>query len=301
VSAVEVYGLSKVYQRTRVVDDVTFRLGDGTITGLLGANGAGKSTTLRMLVGLTRPTAGRVTFFGRPYADLPNPARLVGSMLDASANHGGRTGREILLLHATVLGLRDVDPEQHLERVGLAGSGARRLGQYSLGMKQRLGLAVALLGEPRVLILDEPANGLDPQGVVWIRDFLREFADGGGTVLLSSHLLREVEMLADSVLVMAGGRKVADMTADEVAGLGAVRVAAADAVGLEQALRVSGLAYQPAAGGAFLVSAAPDDVGLVAARHGIALRELGVSRQGALESMFFSLTDQEETDVATGR
>ena len=295
--AVEVQGLSKVYHRRRVVDDITFRLREGTITGLLGANGAGKSTTLRMLVGLTRPTAGQVTYFGRRYTDLRNPARLVGTMLDAQANHRGRSGREILQLQAALLGLPRQDPEPYLDRVGLAGSGRRAFGQYSLGMKQRLGLAVALVGDPRVLVLDEPANGLDPQGVLWIRDFLRGFADQGGTVLLSSHLLREIEMLADAVVVVAGGRKVADMTADEVAALGAVRVAAADTAGLQLALAGSGWTHQPCGDGAFLVTASPDAVGLLAARAGLALRELSVSRQGALESLFFQLSDQEDTHV----
>lgn len=296
--AIEVHGLSKVYHRRRVVDDISYDLREGTITGLLGANGAGKSTMLRMLVGLTRPTAGQVTYFGRRYNDLRNPARLVGSMLDAQANHRGRSGREILQLQAAVLGLPALNPDHHLDRVGLADSGRRLFGQYSLGMKQRLGLAVALVGDPRVLVLDEPANGLDPQGVLWIRDFLRSFADQGGTVLLSSHLLREIEILADAVVVVAGGRKVADMTAEEVAGLGAVRVAAVDTAGLQLALSASGWTHEPCGDGAFLVTASPEAVGVLAARERLALRELGVSRQGALESLFFR-TDQEDADVCT--
>ena len=197
-AAIEISGLSKAYGRQHPVTGVSFTVRPGSVTGFLGPNGAGKSTTLRMLVGLTRPSAGRAAVLGGPYTALPNPGRRVGVLLDASAQHAGRTGREVLALSALVLGLPDRRPDEMLERVGLSpAEGRRRAGAYSLGMRQRLGIAHALLGDPEVLILDEPANGLDPAGIAWMRALLREFADRGGAVLLSSHLLREIEVIAD--------------------------------------------------------------------------------------------------------
>src|SRR4051794_21427427 len=209
--------LTKRRGNQAVVSDVTFRCEPGTITGFLGPNGAGKTTTLRMLVGLTEPDSGQALVLGGRYRDLPNPARRVGILLDASTQHAGRRGREALAVSALTMGvpLARVDPL--LELVGLDGAAARRrVGKYSLGMRQRLGLAHALLGEPEVLILDEPANGLDPQGIVWMRRLLRSFADRAGTVLLSSHLLREVEKIADELVVIGGGRVVAQGRAEEL-------------------------------------------------------------------------------------
>jgi ABC-2 type transport system ATP-binding protein len=210
-ASIEVDGLSKKYGRQRVVADVSFRVRPGSVTGFLGPNGAGKTTTLRVLTGLTRPSSGTATVFGGPYAALPNPGRRVGVLLDASAQHAGRTGRETLVLAAMVMGLPARRADEMLERVGLSqAEGRRRVGAYSLGMRQRLGIAQALLGDPRLLILDEPANGLDPSGIRWMRVLLRDFADGGGAVLLSSHLLREMEAVADHLVVVGGGRVLAD-------------------------------------------------------------------------------------------
>ncbi|HET8583376.1 MAG TPA: ATP-binding cassette domain-containing protein [Jatrophihabitans sp.] len=207
---IEVLELSKSYGSRKVVDDVSFRVPAGSITGFLGPNGAGKSTTLRMLVGLTRPSSGHATVLGAPFTALPNPGRRVGVLLDASAQHSGRTGREVLVLGAMLMGLPVSRADELIERVGLTAEEAgRRTGTYSLGMRQRLGIAHALLGEPQVLILDEPANGLDPAGIHWMRRLLREFADRGGAVLLSSHLLREVEVVADEFVVIGGGRVLA--------------------------------------------------------------------------------------------
>jgi ABC-2 type transport system ATP-binding protein len=207
---IEVNDLTKRYGSQLAVDDVTFRCEPGTITGFLGPNGAGKSTTLRMLTGLTPPTAGTATVLGTAYAGLPNPGRQVGVLLDASAQHAGRTGREVLRLSADVIGVDRRRVPELLDRVGLEPSAARkRVGQYSLGMRQRLGIAQALVGEPSVLILDEPANGLDPEGIVWMRGLLRDFADHAGTVLLSSHLLYEIEAVADNLVVIHHGRVVA--------------------------------------------------------------------------------------------
>jgi ABC-2 type transport system ATP-binding protein len=210
-AAIEVAGLSKAYGRQQVVADVSFTVRAGAVTAFLGPNGAGKSTTLRILVGLARPDAGRVAVLGGPYAALPNPGLRVGTLLDASAQHAGRTGREVLALSALVMGLPARRADEMLDQVGLSpAEGRRRAGTYSLGMRQRLGIAHALLGDPELLILDEPANGLDPAGIHWLRTLLREFADRGGAVLLSSHLLREIEVIADHLVVIGGGRILAD-------------------------------------------------------------------------------------------
>jgi len=200
--------LTKHYGPVTAVDDVTFHCEPGTVTGFLGANGAGKSTTLRMLTGLTRPDAGRALIGGQRFSDLGNPARVVGTLLDASAMNSGRTGRSTLRIAATVAGVPPSRADELLDAVGLGQAARRRVGAYSLGMRQRLGLAHALIGAPRVLILDEPANGLDPEGIAWIRGLLRDFADRGGTVLLSSHLLAEIEATADHLVIISGGRVV---------------------------------------------------------------------------------------------
>ncbi|MFN8053050.1 MAG: ATP-binding cassette domain-containing protein [Acidimicrobiales bacterium] len=207
---INVEHLTKRYRRHTAVDDVSFTCGPGTVTGFLGPNGAGKSTTLRMLTGLTPPTAGRATIAGVSYRDLPNPGRVVGVMLDASAQHAGRTGIETLRLAALMLGLPRTDADAMLERIGLDGAGGRRVADYSLGMRQRLGIGTALLGDPAVLVLDEPANGMDPEGIRWMRHLLRGVADDGGTVLLSSHLLAEVQAMADRLVIMSRGKVVAD-------------------------------------------------------------------------------------------
>ena len=213
--------LTKRYRRVAAVEGVTFACEPGTITGFLGRNGAGKSTTLRMITGLTRPDSGRATVAGKPFAELPNPARTVGTLLDAAAFHDGRTGRETLQIACTVTGAPKARAANLLDAVGLSGDANRRVGSYSLGMRQRLGLAHALVGEPSVLILDEPANGLDPEGIAWIRTLLRDFAAQGGTVLLSSHLLAEVQATADHLVIIDHGSVVASGTqASLLAGTG---------------------------------------------------------------------------------
>jgi ABC-2 type transport system ATP-binding protein len=199
-------GLTKHYGRLAVVDNVSLHCEPGTITGFLGPNGAGKSTTLRMITGLVRPDSGRSAIDGLPFTKLPNPARVVGTLLDASAMNVGRTGRATLRIAATVTGMPAGRADEFLDLVGLRAAGRHRVGTYSLGMRQRLGVALALIGKPRVLILDEPANGLDPEGIAWIRGMLRDFADRGGTVLLSSHLLQEIQAIADHLVIIAGGR-----------------------------------------------------------------------------------------------
>jgi ABC-2 type transport system ATP-binding protein len=213
---IDVQNLTKRYGDLVAVDDVSFHCEPGTVTGFLGPNGAGKSTTLRMLCGLAAPTNGRALVAGVPYRELPDPGRRVGVLLDASAQHAGRTGREVLSLSARVLQVDAGRVNELLEQVGLADAARRRVRSYSLGMRQRLGIAHALLGSPEVLILDEPSNGLDPEGIWWMRHLLREHADRGGTVLLSSHLLAEVDKTADRLVIISRGRIVAQGTHAEL-------------------------------------------------------------------------------------
>jgi ABC-2 type transport system ATP-binding protein len=207
---ITVDSVTRTYGDFTAVDDVSFTAQPGRVTGFLGPNGAGKSTTMRIIVGLTAATSGTATVSGRSYVDLPNPGLEVGVLLDASAQHAGRTGREILTIAQRFMGLPRRRVEEMLELVSLTPQEAsRRVRDYSLGMRQRLGIATALIGEPEVLILDEPANGLDPAGIRWMRGLLREYADRGGTVLLSSHLLHEIEVIADDLVVIGNGRIVA--------------------------------------------------------------------------------------------
>jgi ABC-2 type transport system ATP-binding protein len=206
---ITIENLTKRYGPVVAVDNVSFTCQPGTITGFLGPNGSGKTTTLRMLTGLARPDAGHATVAGRRFAELPSPARVAGTMLDASAIHAGRTGTMTMRIAATMTGMPMNRVDEVLAAVGMTGAAGRRAATYSLGMRQRLGLAQALIGDPSVLILDEPANGLDPEGIAWIRCLLRDFADRGGTVLLSSHLLTEVQATADHLVVISAGKTVA--------------------------------------------------------------------------------------------
>ncbi|TDC06382.1 ATP-binding cassette domain-containing protein [Nonomuraea longispora] len=214
---IEFHRLSKTYSDVKALDDVSFTVPAGSVTGFLGPNGAGKSTAMRILAGLSRPTSGSATVLGRPYAELERPGYDVGTLLDASAQHPGRTGREVLTLGAMMLGLPRTRVDEVLELVGLTGKEGRRpVGGYSLGMRQRLGIGHALLGRPRALILDEPANGLDPQGIHWMRGLLRDLARSGCAVLLSSHLLHEVEQVADRIVMIGRGRLLAQGTPAEL-------------------------------------------------------------------------------------
>ncbi|MHA6797032.1 ABC transporter ATP-binding protein [Pseudonocardia bannensis] len=286
---IDVHDLTKRYRRTLAVDGVGFRCTPGTITGFLGPNGAGKSTTLRMLVGLTPPTSGSATVGGRRYRDLPNPGRTIGVMLDASAQHAGRTGRETLRLAASVLGVPAARADAMLERVGLGAAAAQRVGAYSLGMRQRLGIAQALLGDPSVLVLDEPANGLDPEGIRWMRGLLQEFAAGGGTVLLSSHLLSEVEATVDRLVAIRGGRVVAQGALTELLAGSGVVVRGLDPAGLRAALLSAGLTPTSRPDGALHVDADAAAVGRAAAASGQVLLELRDTERG-LENWFFART-----------
>src|ERR671916_926136 len=239
---ITVESLSRRYAGFTAVDDVSFTALPGRVTGFLGPNGAGKSTTLRVMVGLTVPTSGTATINGARFGDLPNPGLEVGVLLDASAQHAGRTGREILTIAADTMGLSRRRVDEMLELVSLTSSEAkRRVRNYSLGMRQRLGIATALLGDPRVLILDEPANGLDPAGIRWMRDLLRGYANRGGTVLLSSHLLHEIEVIADDLVVIGNGKIVAAGTKHELLAAAGVLVRSADPTALRAALTAAGL------------------------------------------------------------
>jgi ABC-2 type transport system ATP-binding protein len=283
--------LSKRYGAHPVVSDVSFSCEPGTVTGFLGPNGAGKSTTMRMITGLTPPTAGHATVDGVPFSKLGNPGRRVGVLLDASAQHSGRTGREVLSLAAMTMGLESKRVDESLARVGLNKLAAKkRVRAYSLGMRQRLGLAYALLGDPRILILDEPANGLDPEGIFWMRGLLRDFADAGGTVLLSSHLLREVEAVADKLVVIGGGKIVAQGDKAELLAASGVVVRALDRAALEMVLRRAGLSSTPAADGAVIVQSDAETIGRAAADAGLVLLELRPAGGGGLEQMFLTLT-----------
>jgi ABC-2 type transport system ATP-binding protein len=301
--------LSRRFGDLVAVDDLSFRLGRGTVTGFLGPNGAGKTTTLRMLLHLVQPTAGRALVFGRRYQDLERPATQVGAVLEAADFHPGRSGRDHLFALALALGpgrngdqwfvgreraaARRVDAV--LDLVELGAAGRRRVGSYSLGMRQRLGLASALLGDPELLILDEPANGLDPEGVRWLRDFLRAFAAEGKTVLVSSHVLAEVAQTVDQVVIINKGRLVtfaplAELTAHLT---GTVRVRAPAAPRLQRELEAEGISSTLLDGNELLVESAPSArVGEIAFRAGIPLHEL-VPESSSLEDVFLELTAEE--------
>jgi ABC-2 type transport system ATP-binding protein len=288
--------LVKRYGRQTAVDDISFTCRPGTITGFLGPNGAGKSTTLRMMTGLTPPSSGRVTIDGIPYASQPNPGRVIGVMLDASAQHPGRSGIETLRLTARLLGLPRARATEMLERVGLGGAAKRRVGDYSLGMRQRLGIGTALMGDPAVLILDEPANGMDPEGIRWMRLLLHDFAAGGGTVLLSSHLLAEAQATVDRLVVIGRGRILADDTLETLLAGQGTTVRGLDPTALEQALRRAGFEGQQS-GGALRVQATAEQVGRVALASGQVLLELHEGDGTGLEELFFELTAPATTTV----
>ena len=288
---ITVENLTKRYGNHPAVDDVSFTCEPGTVTGFLGPNGAGKSTTMRMICGLTPPTAGTATVAGVPYRRLGNPGRHVGVLLDASAQHAGRTGREVLTLAALTTGVDTGEVGRALSRVGLNPTAAkRRVRAYSLGMRQRLGLAHALLGDPAVLILDEPANGLDPEGIFWMRGLLREFADRGGTVLLSSHLLREVEAVADRLVVIGAGRIVAQGDKSELLSSSGTLVRALDGDELATVLARIGLTGTRTTDGCVIVQAGAETIGRAAAEAGLVLLELRPAGSGGLEQMFLTLT-----------
>ena len=295
---ITVESLTKRYGGFTAVDDVSFTARPGRVTGFLGPNGAGKSTTMRIMVGLTPATSGTAHVSGRRFADLPNPGLEAGVLLDASAQHAGRTGREILTIAARTMGLPTSRVDAMLDRVSLTPEeSGRRVRNYSLGMRQRLGIATALLGDPEVLFLDGPANGLDPAGIRWMRDLLRGYADQGGTVLLSSHLLHEIEVIADDLVVIGQGRIVAQGTKAELLAAAGTLVRARDRASLVGALIEADLDFSEAAD-ALRVEAEPDVVGQVALAAGVALTELRAADGAGLEEMFLELTAETQREGA---
>jgi ABC-2 type transport system ATP-binding protein len=295
---IEAEQLTKRFGGRAVVDDVTFRCEPGTVTGFLGPNGAGKTTTMRMICGFSTPDSGRAGVLGGEYRRLPNPGRRVGVLLDASAQHGGRRGREALAISAQTMGVEEKRVDDLLGLVGLEKSAARkRVRQYSLGMRQRLGIANALIGEPEVLILDEPANGLDPEGMRWMRGLLRDFAERGGTVLLSSHLLHEVDAIADRLVIIGSGKIVAEGSKEELLSDAGTLVRADDGEALGRALVGAGLEAREAEGGGFLVDAEPRAVGAAAQVGGVALVHLAPAGDAGLEQLFFDLTTDNGNEV----
>ncbi|MEN8673060.1 ATP-binding cassette domain-containing protein [Nocardioides sp.] len=291
--------LTRTYGSFTAVDDVSFTARPGRVTGFLGPNGAGKSTTMRILVGLTAPGSGSATVCGTSFSELPNPARQVGVLLDASAQHAGRSGREILTIAQRTIGLPANRVDEMLATVSLSEEESRRrVRNYSLGMRQRLGLAVALIGDPEVLILDEPANGLDPAGIRWMRDLLRDYANRGGTVLLSSHLLHEIEVVADDLVVIGNGRIVADGTkAELLAGAGTL-VRTADVRPLARALVDATIEFTHVDGG-LRVEAEAELVGRLALEAGVPLTELRGADGAGLEDMFLELTADTQREQPT--
>ncbi len=295
---ITVESLTRRYAGFTAVDDVSFTALSGRVTGFLGPNGAGKSTTMRVIVGLTSPTSGSATIGGVPYACLPNPGLEVGVLLDASAQHAGRTGREILTIASDTMGLPRARVDEMIELVSLTPTEAtRRVRNYSLGMRQRLGIATALLGDPRVLILDEPANGLDPAGIRWMRELLTDFARRGGTVLLSSHLLHEIEVIADDLVVIGNGRIVAAGTKEDLLTRGGTLARSTSPRDLAHALERSGIPSTLAGDGSVRTEADPARVGAVALAAGIALVELRSAEGAGLEDMFLSLTADTQREV----
>ena len=293
---IEARGLTKKYGETTAVDDLTFTVEAGSVTGFLGPNGAGKSTTMRMILGLDAPTSGSVTVNGKPYAAHRRPLHEVGALLEARAVHTGRSARNHLLAMAATTGIGRVRVDEVIDLVGLDGVAGRRAGAFSLGMGQRLGIAAALLADPQTLILDEPVNGLDPDGVRWIRHLLTGLAAEGRTVFLSSHLMSEMAQTADHVIVVGGGRLLRDQPMSEF-----IADAAADVVRVRspQAGELAGLlqrsaVVRPVAGGLEIEGLSSDEIGIAAAGAGITLLEL--STQGAsLEEAYMALTEDAVT------
>jgi len=289
-----VSSLTKVYKTVRAVDDLSFTVAPGRVTGFLGPNGAGKTTTLRMLLNLVGPTSGTATIGGSRYADLKDPLRHVGAVLEASSAHKGRTGINTLRVSCAAAGFPAKRADEVMELVGLSAAAKRKFKGYSLGMKQRLGIAYALLGDPQVLILDEPANGLDPEGIRWMRTLLQHLASQGRTVLVSSHLLSEMEILAQDLVIIAAGKLVRQGTVDQILGsvgdIGSVRVRSPKLEALTAAITERGGQVAPGENGALSVRGLDAaSVGAAAFAAGVELHELTTERPD-LENVFLELT-----------
>ncbi|MER8086836.1 ABC transporter ATP-binding protein [Streptomyces sp. NPDC058316] len=293
MTSIDVHELAKDYGTTRAVDSLTFSVRPGRVTGFLGPNGAGKSTTMRLVLGLDRPTGGTATIDGKPYATLDEPLRRVGALLDAQAAHGSRTARNHLLALAVSNGMGVRRVEEVLEEAGLGQVAGARIKTFSLGMRQRLGIAAALLGDPEVVMLDEPSNGLDPEGIIWIRELLKRLAREGRTVLVSSHLMNETSSFADHLVVLGRGRLLADLPMQEFLDARSrprVRVRTTESIRLRDVLVRKG--YEPVQGedGCWTVEGAKaGEIGATAAVEGIAILELSDERT-TLEQAYLDLT-----------
>ena len=293
---IEVENLTKRFRKTVAVDDLSFKIREGAITGFLGPNGAGKTTTLRVILGLVHPTAGRATVSGRLYRQLKSPTQQVGAVLEASDFHPGRSGRNHLRVLAAATGIKRSRVEEVLEVVDLQDAAGRRAGGYSLGMRQRLSLAGALLGDPRILVLDEPANGLDPQGIRWLREFLRSLAAEGRTIFISSHVLAELEQIVDEVVIIHRGKFVVQASTAELVAraAGGIRARSPQADQLRAALEQAGVKVASSEGDLLtLADTTTAQVGEIAAAKGIVLHEL-VAESSSLEEAFLDLTSQDE-------
>ena len=290
---IEANGLTKDYGEKRAVDGLTFTVKPGIVTGFLGPNGSGKSTTMRMIIGLDRPTAGTVTVNGKSYRDFPAPLHEVGALLEARAVHTGRSAYYHLLALAQTHGVPKARVTEVIDRVGLHEVARKRVGKFSLGMGQRLGIAAALLADPEILMLDEPANGLDPEGIQWIRNMLKEFAAEGRTVFVSSHVMSEMALIAEHLIVIGRGRLIADVDVDEFvrgASRNAVHVRSPQAAELAALLAGPGVSVEPGKDGELEVTGlSSEQVGEVAAAHGIVLHELSPVR-ASLEEAFMDVT-----------
>jgi ABC-2 type transport system ATP-binding protein len=299
---IEAQHLTKRYGATTAVDDLSFRITPGQVTGFLGPNGAGKTTTMRMILGLDRPTGGSVTVNGRLYRDLAAPITEVGALLDAKAVHGGRSARNHLRVIAASNGLPESRVDEVLRIVGLHDVASRRAGAYSLGMGQRLGIAAALVGDPGILMFDEPVNGLDPEGIVWVRTLMRSLAAEGRTVLVSSHLMSEMALTADHLIVIGKGRLIADAGVQEFLDRDSalsVLVRSRDNERLAQQITGAGGAVVPAvAGGLQVTGMASGTIGELALAAGIVVEEL-VPQRASLEEVFMEMT-KDSVEYSTG-
>src|SRR3954451_753142 len=290
---IEVQSLVKRYGDTTAVNGLTFSVQPGRVTGFLGPNGSGKSTTMRLMLGLDAPTSGRVTINGRRYADLPSPLTSVGALLEARSVHTGRSAYNHLLALGQTHGIGPARVREVLDLVGLQHVAKKRVRGFSLGMGQRLGIAAALLGDPEIVLLDEPVNGLDPEGVLWVRNLLRQLADEGRAVMLSSHLMSETALIADHLVIIGRGRLLADTTVDDftqAAGGGGVKVASIEARKLRSLLAGPDVTISSSSAEELVVSGRDaHEIGAIAAQHGVALYEL-TPQSVSLETAFMELT-----------
>jgi ABC-2 type transport system ATP-binding protein len=293
VAVIELNGLTKRFGKTVAVDDLSFAVERGRITGFLGPNGAGKTTTLRVLLGLVNPTGGSATILGRPYRALEDPAARVGAVLEATGYHPTRSGRNHLRVLAAATGTPPGRVDEVLALVKLESWGRRKVKTYSLGMRQRLSLACALLGDPEVLVLDEPANGLDPEGIRWLRDLLRSLSAKGKTILISSHVLAEIAQTVDDVAIIQRGRLLAHAPLDDLTtrAAGAVRVRTPSAERLRDLLTAAGLGATIVDPDRLAVEGTPERIGEIAAANGVVLHELRAD--ASLEEVFLDLTREE--------